>query len=51
MKLAERLTRRIFPPLQTAAYECGRCGVKAGITDSPEKVTAFLAEMVTKHRH
>jgi len=51
MKLAERIAQRILPPLQTATYECGKCDVKAEITDSPAKVTAFLAAQVAAHRH
>jgi hypothetical protein len=50
-RLAERVARRIFPPLQTAAYECGSCRTKVEITDVPEKVTAFLDAQVTAHRH
>ncbi|MFI6278035.1 hypothetical protein [Streptomyces sp. NPDC050988] len=34
---------RLFPPpLMTATYTCGRCGLRVKITDHPDRVTRLL---------
>ncbi|MEU9764038.1 hypothetical protein AB0D98_30900 [Streptomyces sp. NPDC047987] len=38
---------RLFPPLQTATYSCGRCGLHVKITDHPDRVTKILDTVIS----
>lgn len=40
---------RLNPSLKTVTYACDRCGLRAEITDQPERITQWVLPIVMNH--
>ncbi|MEV6683385.1 hypothetical protein AB0N09_42025 [Streptomyces erythrochromogenes] len=47
--LLRNVRARLVPPMKTARYLCGRCGLRAQITDHPDRIPPLLAAVMDHH--